>query len=44
MGEVLQKDVNCKQVKEIATKVNFEPSAGGRRTSGKPAFLGRVNG
>lgn len=40
MGEVLQKVKNCKQVKGIATKVNSEPSASGRRTSGKPAFLG----
>ena len=39
-----QKDVSGTQVKEIATKVNFEPSAGGRRISGKPAFLGRING
>lgn len=44
MGKVLQKVGSGKQVKGIATNVNSEPSAGGRRTSGKPAFLGRVSG
>lgn len=39
MGKMLQKVGNCKQVKGIATNGNSDPSCG-RRTSGKPAFLG----
>ena len=39
MGKMLQKVWNCKQVKGIATNGNSDPSYG-RRTSGKPAFLG----
>lgn len=37
MGEVLQKDESCKQVKKNATKSIFERFAGRNEASGKPA-------